>query len=63
MSIKLTDTQLVLISAASRRSDLYLTLPTGSKFAPARKACAKLPAEGLAREIRARNGLPDLATG
>jgi hypothetical protein len=54
MSIKLNDTQLVLLSAASQRMDQYLTLPSGARLAPAKKAGAKLLAEGLAREVQAR---------
>ncbi len=42
MSNKLTDMQLVLLSAASQRDDHCLTLPTGVQRGSARKAAAKL---------------------
>src|SRR5208337_338118 len=42
MSNKLTDTQLVLLSAAWQRDDHCLTLPTGVQRGSARKAAAKL---------------------
>ncbi len=58
MSIKLTDTQLVLLGAASQRPDLYLTLPNGPWVGPARKAGARLLADGLVREVRARKDAP-----
>jgi hypothetical protein len=58
MSIKLTDTQLVLLSAASQREDQCLTPPTGARLGPAKKAAAKLLEEGLVRELRARKGAP-----
>src|SRR5208283_22756 len=58
MSNKLTDAQLVLLSAASQREDHYLTLPGGARLAPARKAANKLLAAGLVREVRARKDAP-----
>ncbi len=58
MSIKLNDTQLVLLSAASQREDHCLTLPSGARLAPARKAANKLLAAGLVREVRARKDAP-----
>jgi hypothetical protein len=42
MSIKLTDTQLVLLSAASQREDHYLTPPSGSRLASAKKSAASV---------------------
>src|SRR5271166_5717135 len=58
MSIKLNDTQLVLLSGASQREDHCLTLPSGARLAPARKAANKLLAAGLVREVRARKDAP-----
>ncbi len=58
MSVKLNDTQLVLLSAASQREDHYLTLPSGTRLAPARKAANKLLAAGFVREVRARGDAP-----
>ena len=58
MSIKLTDTQLVLLSAASQRNDHCLTPPAGARLGPARKAAAKLLKEGLVKEVRARKDTP-----
>ena len=58
MSIKLSDTQLVLLSAASQRVDHNLTPPSGARLASAKKAAAKLLKEGLVREVRARKDAP-----
>ena len=58
MSIKLNDTQLVLLSAASQRDDHSLVPPTGRKLSHAQKAVAKLLGAGLVKEIRARSGAP-----
>ncbi len=58
MSIKLTDTQLALLNAASQREDHYLTPPSGSRLASAKKSVAKLLKEGLIREIQARKDAP-----
>ncbi len=44
MSIKLNDTQLVLLSAASQRDDHCLVRPAGPKRAQAQRAVAKLAA-------------------
>jgi Protein of unknown function (DUF3489) len=56
--MKLTDTQLVLLSAASQREDRAIELPENLKGGAAHKVLAKLLTEGLAEEIRARGGLP-----
>ena len=58
MSTKLTDMQLVLLSAASQREDHYLSPPTGPRLGPAKRAARKLLAEGLVQEVRARKGAP-----
>lgn len=58
MSIKLTDTQFAILNEAARREDRCLTMPKGLKSGPAQKTAAKLLAEGLVREIRAKPGAP-----
>jgi len=58
MSIKLNDTQLVLLGAASQREDHCLTFPSGARLALARKAANKLLAAGFVREVRARKDAP-----
>jgi len=58
MSIKLTDMQLVLLSAASQRDDHCLTPPTGARLGPARKGAARLLDAGLVKEVRARKDMP-----
>ncbi len=57
-SVKLTDTQLVLLSAASQRDDRALERPANLTGAPAGKVIAKLLAEGLVEEIPSRGSLP-----
>jgi hypothetical protein len=54
---KLTDTQLVILSAASQREDRCLVAPKNLKGGAAQKVAAKLLAAGLAREIKARTGM------
>ncbi len=54
---KLTDTQLVLLSAASRREDRCLVAPKKLKGGAAQKVAAKLLAAGLVREIKAKTGM------
>jgi hypothetical protein len=51
--MKLTDTQLMLLSAASQRKDHAIELPENLKGA-ANKVIGKLLTEGLIEEIRAR---------
>ena len=58
MSIKLSDAQLVLLSAASQREDQYLTPPAGKSLLAAKRAAAKLLEGGLIREVRARKDAP-----
>src|SRR6516225_9892358 len=58
MSIKLSDTQLALLSAASQRDDQYLAPPTGPRLGPAKRAAGKLLTEGLVQEVRARKDAP-----
>jgi Protein of unknown function (DUF2924)/Protein of unknown function (DUF3489) len=58
MSIKLSDTQLVILSAAARRDDRSLTPPEKLKVGAAHKVAVKLIAAGLVKEIRAKAGTP-----
>jgi hypothetical protein len=55
---KLTDTQLVTLSAASQREDRGIVLPPNLKGGAAQKLVAKLIELGLVEEIRARGDLP-----
>ncbi len=57
MSIKLTDTQLVILSAAAQRDDRCLTVPKSLKGASAQKVASKLLAAGLVKEIKAKPGM------
>jgi hypothetical protein len=58
MSIKLTDTQLVLLGAAGRRKDLCLVAPPTLKGATAQKVASKLIAAGFVREVKAKSSNP-----
>jgi hypothetical protein len=55
---KLTDTQLVTLSAASQREDRGIVLPPSLKGGAAQKLVAKLIELGFVEEIRARADLP-----
>jgi hypothetical protein len=56
--MKLSDTQLLLLSKASQRQDHALELLPNLKGGAAQKVIGKLLTEGLVEEIRARAGLP-----
>jgi hypothetical protein len=56
--MKLTDTQLVILSAASQREDRAVELPANLKGGAAHKVVGKLLSDGLLEEIRARGTLP-----
>ena len=58
MSVKLTDAQLGMMSAAAQREDRCLAAPETMKGAVVNKAGAKLVKLGFAREIRAKPGVP-----
>ena len=58
MSVKLTDAQLVMMSAAAQRKDRCLSAPATIKGAALRKVGVKLAKFGLAREIEAKPGAP-----
>jgi hypothetical protein len=55
---RLTDTQLIILSAASQRDDRGVELPTNGKGEAARKAVHKLIRAGLLEQIRASGSLP-----
>jgi hypothetical protein len=55
---KLTDTQLVTLSAASQREDRGIVLPPTLKGGTVQKFVAKLIELGLVEEIRARGDVP-----
>ena len=56
MSIKLTDTQLVMLSAAAQRNGHCLVAAPNVKASAARKIAGKLIASGLVKEIKAKPG-------
>jgi hypothetical protein len=58
MSVKLTDAQLVMMSAAAQRKDRCLSAPPTIKGAALIKVSAKFAKLGLAREIEAKPGAP-----
>ncbi len=58
MSIKLSDTQLVMLSVAAQRDDRSLTPPEKLNGGAAHKVAAKLIAAGLVREVKAKAGAP-----
>lgn len=58
MSIKLTDTQLIMLSAAAQRKDRCLVASPNLKGGAAQKVAAKLSAAGLVKEIKAKAGMP-----
>jgi hypothetical protein len=55
---KLTDTQLIILSAASQRADRGVELPANLKGEAARKVVDKLIRGGLLEEVRAGGSLP-----
>ena len=61
MSIKLTDTQLVMLSAAAQREDRCIVAPPSLKGAAAQKIATKLVAAGFAKEIEDKPGAAPLA--
>jgi hypothetical protein len=58
MSVKLTDAQFVMMSAAAQRKDRCLSAPATIKGAALSKVSAKLVKLGLACEIEAKPGAP-----
>jgi hypothetical protein len=55
---KLSDTQLVLLSAAAQREDHCLTPTSNLRGGAAHKVAEKLIAAGMVREIKAKTGTP-----
>ena len=62
MSSKFSDRQHELLSAAAEREDRLLPIPPHLKGGAAKKVAAKLVAAGLAKEVKAKAGAPDLAS-
>ncbi len=58
MSIKFTDAQLLMLSAAAQREDRILAMPPNLKGGAAKKVAAKLIAAGLVKEIKAKTEAP-----
>ena len=58
--MKLSDTQLIVLSAAAQREDRGIALPPKLRGGAAQKFAAKLLREGLVEEVRARGQLPVL---
>jgi hypothetical protein len=56
--VKLTDTQLMLLSAASQRDDRALERPTNLTGGAAGKVIGRLLTEGLIEEVNSRGALP-----
>src|SRR5919199_1281108 len=56
--MKLSDTQLVLLSRASQRKDRVVEIPENLKGGAAPKVIGKLLKEKLIEEVLARDGLP-----
>ena len=54
MSIKLTDTQLILLGAAAQRKGLCLVAPPTLKGATAQKVASKLISAGFVKEVKAK---------
>ena len=58
MSIKLTDTQLVLLCAAAQRGDRCLVASPRLKGGAAQKVASRLISTGLVKEVKAKSGDP-----
>jgi Protein of unknown function (DUF3489) len=58
MSNTLTDTQLMLLSAAAQRDDRCLVIPPNLRGGAAQRVAAKLVAAGFVKEIKAKAGMP-----
>jgi hypothetical protein len=58
MSIKLTDTQIAMLSAAARREDRCFAPLANLRGGAAQKVATKLISAGLAKEIKAKSGAP-----
>jgi hypothetical protein len=58
MTIKLTDAQHQMLSAAAQRDDRILAMPPNLKGGAAQKVAAKLIAAGLVKEVKAKSEEP-----
>jgi hypothetical protein len=58
MSIKLSESQRVLLRGASQRDDLHLSVPIGAKLAQTLRAATKLLEAGLIKEVKATKDGP-----
>ena len=58
MSVKLSDAQLVMLSAAAQREDLCLTAPDKMKGAVLTKVSERLIKLGLVRKVRGKAETP-----
>jgi hypothetical protein len=58
MSVKLTDTQLVMLSAAALREDRCLVAPPTLKGGAAQRIANKLISSGLVKEIKSKTDEP-----
>ncbi len=58
MSIKLTDTQLVILSSAAQRKDRCLVAPPTLKGGAAQRVANKLISSGLVKEVKAKTDVP-----
>jgi DNA-binding MarR family transcriptional regulator len=56
--VKLSDTQLMILSAASQRPDHAAVLPANLKGSTAKKVVDELVKDGLLQELRAREEMP-----
>src|SRR6266851_5204749 len=56
--MKLSDTQLMILSSASQRTDLAAVLPANLKGSAANKVVNKLLKEKLLQELRAKDDMP-----
>src|SRR5215203_3363100 len=56
--MKLTDTQLIILSSASQREDGLAVLPEKLKGEAAKKVVTKLLDQGLLKEVRVKRGEP-----
>src|SRR6266849_1700810 len=56
--MKLSDTQLMILSSASQRTDLAAVLPANLKGSAANKVVNKLLNEKLLQELRAKDDMP-----
>jgi uncharacterized protein DUF3489 len=56
--MKLSDTQLIILSSAAQREDGLATLPEKLKGGAAKKVVTKLLEQGLLKEVRVKRGEP-----